>query len=104
MAQTVLSMEHITKTFGSGHTAVTALKGIDFSVTAGEFVSIIGPSGSGKSTFLTIAGGLQRPSEGKIIIGQQDFTDLPDKNDLLPVSKKSALFCKVQTSFLFESQ
>ena len=92
MAQTVLSMEHITKTFGSGHTAVTALKGIDFSVTAGEFVSIIGPSGSGKSTFLTIAGGLQRPSEGKIIIGQQDFTDLPDKNDLLPVSKKSALF------------
>ena len=85
MAQTVLSMEHITKTFGSGHTAVTALKGIDFSVTAGEFVSIIGPSGSGKSTFLTIAGGLIYLT----------------KNDLLPVSKKSALFCKVQTSFLF---
>lgn len=79
MTQTVLSMERITKTFGSGHTAVTALKGIDFTVTAGEFVSIIGPSGSGKSTFLTIAGGLQRPSEGKITIGQQDFTDLPDK-------------------------
>lgn len=52
-------MEHVVKKFGSGHTEITALKGIDFAIDAGEFVAVIGPSGSGKSTFLTIAGGLQ---------------------------------------------
>ncbi|WP_313510207.1 ABC transporter ATP-binding protein [Enterococcus sp.] len=76
---TVLSMEGIIKRFGSGHTEVTALKGIDFNVAAGEFISIIGPSGSGKSTFLTIAGGLQTPTEGTITIGTRPFTHLTGK-------------------------
>ncbi len=74
-----LDMQQIKKVFGSGHTEVTALKGIDFAVAPGEFVSIIGPSGSGKSTFLTIAGGLQNPSSGKILINGHDFTDLSEK-------------------------
>lgn len=74
-----LDMQHITKVFGSGHTEVTALKGIDFTVAPGEFVSIIGPSGSGKSTFLTIAGGLQSPTKGYISINGHDFTDLSEK-------------------------
>ncbi|KGK73454.1 ATP-binding cassette domain-containing protein, partial [Enterococcus faecium] len=46
----ILTMKKVTKTFGSGHTKVSALKAIDFYVKEGEFVSIIGPSGSGKST------------------------------------------------------
>ena len=74
-----LDMQQIKKVFGSGHTEVTALKGIDFAVAPGEFVSIIGPSGSGKSTFLTIAGGLQNPTSGKILINGYDFTNLSEK-------------------------
>lgn len=57
--ENALEMNNVKKVFGSGHTQITALKGIDFAVKPGEFVSVIGPSGSGKSTFLTIAGGLQ---------------------------------------------
>lgn len=75
-----LVMNNIVKKFGKGHTEVTALKGIDFAVKQGEFVSIIGPSGSGKSTFLTIAGGLQNPTSGQILINDNDFTNLSEKN------------------------
>lgn len=75
----ILTMKNIVKTFGSGHTEVTALKGINFNVKQGEFVSIIGPSGSGKSTFLTISGGLQTPTSGEIAINGQYFSDLSEK-------------------------
>ncbi|MBU5361522.1 ABC transporter ATP-binding protein [Enterococcus raffinosus] len=75
----VLMMEKVVKRFGQGHTEVTALKNVDFHVAAGEFVSIIGPSGSGKSTFLTIAGGLQTPTEGKITINGADFGQMNEK-------------------------
>lgn len=76
---TILKMENVKKSFGSGHNEIQALKGIDLAVKQGEFVSIIGPSGSGKSTFLTIAGGLQSPSSGKISINGLDFTPLSEK-------------------------
>lgn len=59
---------------------MTALKNIDFTVAQGEFVSVIGPSGSGKSTFLTIAGGLQSPTEGKITINGADFGQMNEKD------------------------
>ena len=75
----VLTMEKIVKKFGEGHTEVTALKKIDFHVEEGEFVSVIGPSGSGKSTFLTIAGGLQTPTEGTIRINGTDFGKMKEK-------------------------
>lgn len=75
----ILTMKNIVKTFGSGHTEVTALKRINFNVKQGEFVSIIGPSGSGKSTFLTISGGLQTPTSGEIAINGQSFSDLSEK-------------------------
>lgn len=75
----VLMMEKVVKRFGQGHTEVTALKKIDFNVAEGEFVSVIGPSGSGKSTFLTIAGGLQTPTEGKITINGSDFGQMNEK-------------------------
>lgn len=75
----ILTMNKIVKTFGSGRTEVTALKGIDFSVKEGEFISIIGPSGSGKSTFLTISGGLQTPTSGEIMINGRSFNGLSEK-------------------------
>lgn len=77
--KTILKMENVKKTFGSGHNEIQALKGIDLAVNQGEFVSIIGPSGSGKSTFLTIAGGLQSPTSGNISINGLDFTPLSEK-------------------------
>ena len=75
----VLMMEKIVKKFGQGHTEVTALKKVDFNVAQGEFVSVIGPSASGKSTFLTMAGGLQTPTEGKITINGADFSQMNEK-------------------------
>lgn len=77
--KTILKMENVKKSFGSGHNEIQALKGIDLAVKQGEFVSIIGPSGSGKSTFLTIAGGLQSPTSGNISINGIDFTPLSEK-------------------------
>lgn len=77
--KTILKMENVKKSFGSGHNEIQALKGIDLAVNQGEFVSIIGPSGSGKSTFLTIAGGLQSATSGNISINGLDFTPLSEK-------------------------
>ncbi|HES7573070.1 TPA: ABC transporter ATP-binding protein [Streptococcus pyogenes] len=75
----VLTFKQVTKTFQDGHHEINALKVTDFSIEAGEFVAIIGPSGSGKSTFLTIAGGLQTPSSGQLIIDGTDYTHLSEK-------------------------
>ncbi|HEP6022025.1 TPA: ABC transporter ATP-binding protein [Streptococcus pyogenes] len=75
----VLTFKQVIKTFQDGHHEINALKATDFSIEAGEFVAIIGPSGSGKSTFLTIAGGLQTPSSGQLIIDGTDYTHLSEK-------------------------
>ncbi|HEQ9960047.1 ABC transporter ATP-binding protein [Streptococcus pyogenes] len=75
----VLTFKQVTKTFQDSHHEINALKATDFSIEAGEFVAIIGPSGSGKSTFLTIAGGLQTPSSGQLIIDGTDYTHLSEK-------------------------
>ncbi|MFB9768560.1 ABC transporter ATP-binding protein [Lactiplantibacillus modestisalitolerans] len=82
MTTPVLALNAITKQFGQGHTAVTALKNADFSVNAGEFVAIIGPSGSGKSTFLTIAAGLQTPTSGQVILNGQPLSAQSEKQRL----------------------
>ena len=76
---TLLKLKQATKTFGKGHTKVEALKATDFSVEAGEFVAIIGPSGSGKSTLLTIAGGLQSPTTGEVLINGNPFNGIKEK-------------------------
>lgn len=75
----ILTLKTVTKTFQDGDSTITALKPTDFSLEAGEFVAIIGPSGSGKSTFLTLAGGLQTPTSGQVIINGQDYSNLPEK-------------------------
>ncbi|HEM3635716.1 TPA: ABC transporter ATP-binding protein [Streptococcus suis] len=74
-----LIFENISKTFQDGSQTITALKPTNFSIEEGEFVAIIGPSGSGKSTFLTLAGGLQIPTTGRVLINQLDYSDLPEK-------------------------
>ena len=75
----LIELIDVTRTFGEGHTKVEALKKTNFTVEAGEFVAIIGPSGSGKSTLLTIIGGLQTPSEGKVLIRENEFSEVTEK-------------------------
>lgn len=75
----VLEFKNVTKSFKDGQTQIVALKKTNFSAERGQFIAIIGPSGSGKSTFLTMAGGLQTPSKGHIIINGNDFTSLNEK-------------------------
>ncbi|ARK21961.1 ABC transporter ATP-binding protein [Sporosarcina sp. P26b] len=75
----VLELRNAKKTFGEGNTLVEAMKETNFVVERGELVAVIGPSGSGKSTFLTVAGGLQTPSEGQVIINGKELSQLNEK-------------------------
>ena len=69
----ILQAENLTKVYGSGPTAVTALDHVNLSIEPGEFVAIMGPSGCGKSTLLHLLGGLDRPTQGRVLL---DGTDL----------------------------
>lgn len=71
-----LTVNHITKTFQAAHGPVTALDDISFSVSTGEFASIIGKSGSGKSTLLSLLGALDSPTSGEIIVDDIDIAKL----------------------------
>ncbi|MBS4201135.1 ABC transporter ATP-binding protein [Bacillus sp. FJAT-49732] len=75
----ILELHQVTKSFGSGHKKVDALKQTDFCAERGELIAIIGPSGSGKSTFLTIVGGLLTPSSGEVVINDQNLSRLSEK-------------------------
>lgn len=75
----VLEFKNVTKSYQDGNKEIEALKETNFKIEEGQFIAIIGSSGSGKSTFLTLAGGLQTPSKGQIIINGKDYTNLSEK-------------------------
>ncbi|MEV1006388.1 ABC transporter ATP-binding protein [Streptomyces sp. NPDC049881] len=72
----VLRLRGLTRVHGTGAATVHALRGIDLTVDAGEFVAVMGPSGSGKSTLLTLAGGLDTASSGQVLVEGVSLGDL----------------------------
>ncbi len=68
----------VVKSFQLGSTQVAVLKGISFSVRQGEFVSIVGPSGNGKSTLLNMITGIDRPSEGQVVVAGQEISRMSE--------------------------
>jgi putative ABC transport system ATP-binding protein len=71
-----LELRGVSKVYGDGPTAVHALRDVDLAVGRGELVAVMGPSGSGKSSLLTIAGSLEEPSEGDVLVGGSALGDL----------------------------
>ncbi|MDF7672753.1 ABC transporter ATP-binding protein [Lactobacillus sp. ESL0701] len=75
----VIELKNVQKIYGKGAAEVKALKNINFTANKGEVVLIMGPSGAGKSTFLTIAGSLQKPTSGEVLINGQNIAHLTTK-------------------------
>ena len=91
----ILVAEHLKKYYGEGETLVKALDDVSIEVERGEFMSIIGTSGSGKSTLLHMLGGLDNPTEGRIVIDDKDISEL--KGDAL------CIFRRRKIGFIFQS-
>ena len=75
----VIELKDVKKVYGKGDAQVEALKDVNFEADKGEVVLIMGPSGAGKSTFLTIAGSLQKPTSGQVLINNEDITKFSAK-------------------------
>ena len=84
----VIELKDVKKIYGTGEAQVEALKNVDVKANKGAVVLIMGPSGAGKSTFLTIAGSLQKPTSGEVLINDQDISDFSaKKRDALRLDK-----------------
>ena len=90
----MLTIKELCKTYGSGEAKVDALKNINLTINQGEFVAIVGASGSGKSTLLHAMAGLDKPTEGNIIIDNQDIYTLDGDN--------LAVFRRRKIGFVFQ--
>jgi putative ABC transport system ATP-binding protein len=83
-----LELRQVSRTYGSGAAEVHALRDVDLSVEVRELVAIMGPSGSGKSTLLTIAGSLEEPSSGEVLVGGVPLSIL-SRNDRARLRRRS---------------
>ncbi|MBQ5498791.1 MAG: ABC transporter ATP-binding protein [Treponema sp.] len=101
MAESVITMQDVKRTYTMGDTQVFALRGISFDITQGEFVTIMGPSGSGKSTCMNMIGCLDRPSSGIVKINGKE-TALMDESELAELRNKTVGFV-FQQYFLLPS-
>jgi putative ABC transport system ATP-binding protein len=94
MRMEILKVENLSKIYGKNENKVEALKNINLSVYKGEFVAIVGASGSGKSTLLHLLGGLDRPTDGKVIIDGESIYDYKEEN--------LAIFRRRKIGFIFQ--
>jgi putative ABC transport system ATP-binding protein len=76
VAMSMLELRQVSKTYGVGAAEVHALRGVSLDVGAGVMVAVMGPSGSGKSTLLTIAGSLEEPTSGQVLVAGQDLATM----------------------------
>ena len=91
----LLEVKGISKTYGSGETAVEALRNVSFYVEKGEFLAIVGESGSGKSTLLNMIGALDSPTAGKVIIDGKDIMAMKDN--------AATIFRRRNIGFIFQA-
>ena len=75
----ILSIEHLTKVYGTGEAATHALDDVSFTVQAGDFIAIVGASGSGKSTLMHLIGGVDRPTSGTVRMNGEDIFERNDE-------------------------
>jgi putative ABC transport system ATP-binding protein len=92
---TILEARDLTKSYPIGSQVVEALRGVSFTVQAGEFVALMGPSGSGKSTLLQVLGGLDRPTSGEVVLEGQTVSQLSDDD--------ATRLRRDRTGFVFQS-
>ncbi len=78
-SQIMVAVREVSRTFGSGHTAVNALQQVSLTVRRGHLVALCGRSGSGKTTLLNIVGGLDAPTSGSLAVAGQEVTRLTDR-------------------------
>ncbi|MCJ7825265.1 MAG: ABC transporter ATP-binding protein [Anaerolineales bacterium] len=91
----MIQTKDIRKIYGMGEISVAALDGVSIAIQEGEFVAVMGPSGSGKSTLMNILGCLDRPTEGRYILDNEDVSDL-EKTELAAIRSR-------QIGFIFQS-
>ncbi|OAH49049.1 ABC transporter ATP-binding protein [Microbacterium oleivorans] len=91
MSAAVLQLVGVTQQYGEGETSVSALSGVDLTVDKGELVAIMGASGSGKSTLLSIAGGLQKPTSGEVVV-EGTYLSTATRRDLAQLRRRSLGF------------
>lgn len=91
----LLEVKNICKIYGSGETAVNALKNVSFSVPKGEYTAIVGESGSGKSTLLNMIGALDAPTSGRVVIDGKDIFSMNDQ--------KRTVFRRRNIGFIFQA-
>ena len=91
----ILETKDLRKIYGFGDTEVRALDGVNLQIENGEFVAVVGTSGSGKSTLLHMLGGLDRPTDGKVIVDGKDIFSLKDE--------ALTIFRRRKIGFVFQS-
>jgi len=91
----ILKTEALKKYYGKEPNVVKALDGVDLEVQEGEFVAVVGTSGSGKSTLLHMLGGLDKPTDGKVIVGGKDISGMTDE--------QLTIFRRRNVGFVFQS-
>jgi putative ABC transport system ATP-binding protein len=95
MTRDAIQLRSVSRTYGSGDGAVTALDALSMSFAKGSFTAVMGPSGSGKSTLLQCAAGLDRPTSGSVLLGETDLTALNET--------KLTLLRRTRIGFVFQS-